>query len=167
MLMKTDEIKVGRMYTNGKGRFRVVLEIGPEKVVFHPTRMSKGHLVHDRIGCDLASGTESGFNQARHTTGSCSLQHLARWAKEEIPSGNAAGAKERLLLHLTRPDFGQPTGSPVWTRLPEREAEVVRQEPGETVWVLHVPDCKSAAWGFQEENAERALDLAIEKAMGR
>lgn len=75
--MKKSEIKIGHIYSNGKGRLRKVIDIGPQ------------YKLYDGQGCDENMRYEvvkdgSKKNLTAGTQGNMTMASFASWSKEEV-----------------------------------------------------------------------------------
>ena len=76
--MKKSEIKVGYSYSNGKGRVRKVIDIGPEYKLY-------SHQMDDECLCYeiVQDGTKKNLTAGKQC--SMTVVSFAAWAKEKLP----------------------------------------------------------------------------------
>lgn len=92
--MKRADIGKGRIYTNGKGRYRVVLDEpvnakfeDPDGILFRPYRWNRRiRMVLDYGAMDFRERSTDGAH-----TGSCTKTSFASWAKAEVLAEDADG----------------------------------------------------------------------------
>lgn len=75
--MKKTEIKIGHVYTNGRGRTRKIIDMGPQ-YKYYPEQESEENVRYE-ILCDGSKKNATRGQQCNMT-----LASFASWAKEDV-----------------------------------------------------------------------------------
>lgn len=75
--MKKSKIKIGKVYGNGRGRKRRVVDMGPQYVLY-PGQMSAENLQYEIVD----DGTKKNLSAGKRCN--MSLAAFASWCKEEV-----------------------------------------------------------------------------------
>lgn len=75
--MKKSEIKIGHIYSNGKGRKRLVVDFGPQYVLYAGQACSENlqyEIIHDGTKMNTTAGKRENMT----------LASFASWCKEDV-----------------------------------------------------------------------------------
>lgn len=75
--MKKSEIKIGKLYSNGKGRIRKVVDMGPQYKLYD------AQVCEDNLRYEIVNDG-SKKNRTAGEQGNMTLAAFASWAKEEV-----------------------------------------------------------------------------------